>query len=199
MGEGGYDPQDFEDHPGADTRRTPLFGAQEFEPFGQRESRQGRLLFPPPGGTRGGDSIASSRRSNYEEGADSRSNELLKDVSLRVCNLKRGAAQVDATLASSFREVRVDLDDVWKEVDLIKLVLPVGGRSGTATPPRFVGLQLQVHPPPVPGLSPPAFQALMRQVVNELLTSGFVTHEELEARVLPTSNPNIGNQLSGLS
>ncbi len=39
----------------------------------------------------------------------------------------------------------------------------------------------------------------MRQVVDELQTSGFMTQDELQARVLPTSDPTVGDQLSGLS
>jgi hypothetical protein len=47
-------------------------------------------------------------------------------------------------------------------------------------------------------LTPSALQALKRQVVDELRSSGFVTPNNLEARASRGSNLNVLNQLSGL-
>ena len=113
-----------------------------------------------------------------------------------------GAAQVDSTLASSFQGVRVELDDVWKEVGVLKLAMPVGSETGTRVTPLFVGRQSQAPPPPLTALSPAVFQALMRQVVDELQNSGFVTRDELDQTVVPYlqgPNPVTADQFSGLS
>jgi hypothetical protein len=103
-----------------------------------------------------------------QKGDAARTKELLKAVSLRVQNLERGMARVDSTLVTSFKGVRFELNDVWKEVGVLKLAMPVGVKMGSGTTPRFVGRQSQAPPPSLTGLSPALFQALMRQVVDEL-------------------------------
>jgi hypothetical protein len=52
---------------------------------------------------------------------------------------------------------------------------------------------------PSVGMSPPALQVLMRQVINEHWGSGFVTRNEMEARVTAASDQNVLDQCSGLS
>lgn len=62
--------------------------------------------------------------------------------------------------------------------------------------------QSQAPPPPLTGLSPAIFQALMRQVVDELQNSGFVTRDEIDQTVVPYlqgPNPVTADQFSGLS
>lgn len=203
MGPGGYDPQDFEDAPDADSPPSTPPSRSSVQ-IGQGESIRRRSLFPPPSGTRGEESVPSSRPSLSEDRAGyfERSNERLDSLTSRVRNLEFGANQVDSTLASSFQEVRVELDDVWKEVGVLKLAMPTGPEGGARGTPRFVSRQSQAHPPPSTGLSPAVFQALMRQVVDELQSSGFVTRDELDQTVVPyLQGPNsvTPDQFSGLS
>ena len=205
MGPGGYDLEDFADAPDADPRSSTPRRGQDSVPFGQGESLRGCSLFPPPLGSRGGESVPSSQPSPSEDqdGDFARTKEeLLNTVSLRVRSLEMGAAQVDSTLALSFQGVGVELNDVWKEVGVLKLAMPVGPEMGTRATPCFVGWQSQAPPPPLTGLSPVVFQALMRQVVDELQNLGFVTRDELDQTVVPYlqgPNPVTADQFSGLS
>ena len=110
-------------------------------------------------------------------------------------------ARVDSTLVTSFKGVRFELNDVWKEVGVLKLATPVEVEMGYGTMPRFVGRQSQAPSPPLTGLSPALFQALMRQVVDKLQTSGFVTREELDDTVvhhIQGPGDMTGDQFSGL-
>ncbi len=50
----------------------------------------------------------------------------------------------------------------------------------------------------MPTLTPYAFQALLRQDVDELCSSVFVTQDDLKAWALRRSNPNVLDQLLGL-
>ncbi len=150
MGLGGYDPEGFEDAHDADPSRTMPLRTQHPGLFKRGASVQGRSLFSPPLGARGEDSVSSSQPSLSEcqEGDAARTKELLKAISLRVQNLERGVARVDSTLVTSFKGVRFELDDVWKEVGVLKLATPVGVEMGSGTMPRFVGRQSQAPSPP---------------------------------------------------
>jgi hypothetical protein len=45
---------------------------------------------------------------------------------------------------------------------------------------------------------PSALQILMRQVVDELCSSGFITREQMEAHLSSPSNYDVKDQISGL-
>ncbi len=204
MGPGGYDPEDFADALDADLGPSTPRRGQGSAHLGPDQALRGRSLFPPPSVSRGGEALPSPQPSSSQDQAGDlvRTKGQLEAVSLRVRNLETAAAQVDSTLASSFQGVWVELDDVWSEFSAIKLAMPVGAGTATRGMPLFGGRQSQVSPPAPTGLSPAAFQALMRQVVDKLQNAGFVTRDELDETVVPylqDNNPVTADQLSGLS
>ncbi len=69
-------------------------------------------------------------------------------------------------------------------------------QSGSSPP--FHGRHSSSTMPQSATLSPPALQLLMRQVVDELRSSGFVTHDEMGAHVSFRADTNVTDQLSGL-
>ena len=129
-------------------------------------------LFPKRGNS--GASFVSSAGSSEQWGNP------LAAVERRVRNLVAGALAFDASLPRSFRRVHDELDDLWKEIEAIKLVMPLPGQpQPSSSTPSFQAWSHGSSPTNSLSLSPPNFQTLMRQVVDELRSSGFITHEEL--------------------
>jgi hypothetical protein len=124
---------------------------------------------------------------------------MIKNISRRVRKLKGRAQPIESTLPVLFSQVCAELDDIWREIGDIKLVLLVGGYPLLAALSFFQGRQRYRELAPPVGMSPPALQVLMRQVVDELRALGFVTCDMIEATVAPTFDPNTHDRLSGLS
>jgi hypothetical protein len=79
----------------------------------------------------------------------------------------------------------------------MKLGHTPGDTTGNAFP-LFQGRQASTRGPPTSVASPPAFQALVRQVVDELRAAGFVTRDEREPHISSGSFKAFSDQLSGL-
>jgi hypothetical protein len=184
MGRGGYDSEDFKDDPQGGTSCTSLFGEQHTSESSDQGREPGTPLFPRQG--KGSPCSVSSR------GFDDHCNNPLRSVAKRFTRLETRAAALDASLPWSFWRVRKELDNLWREVELIKLGIPLLGQQDPAsTPPLFQGCAYPAVAGGVPTLTPSAFEALMRQVINELRSLGFVTQDNLKARASRGSNPNI--------
>ena len=91
--------------------------------------------------------------------------------------LKSRAIRLDAGLGLSYKALCTELDEVWSEVEKVK-GSPASRAFGEDSLPSFQGRQSTPTPSSPMGLSPAAFQQLMRQVMDNLTTMGFENSQE---------------------
>jgi hypothetical protein len=153
----------------------------------------------------GGDNLFPERGNNGSSsvslaGSSMLCNEPLSALERCVRNLETGVVALDASLPRSFLCVREELDNLWKEIKAIKLVMPLPGQpQPSSSTPSFQARFHGPSPASSPSLSPANFQTLMRQVVDELRSAGFVTQEELQTSASTAPDPNVMDHISGLS
>ncbi len=112
-------------------------------------------------------------------------------------NLKKRVI-LDGSLSVSFGGVRNELDDQWSKLEYIKHLISASPQDGSGSSPLFQGRQSSTPMPTSGMLLPSALQVLMRQVVDDLRSSGFVTHDEMEACESLGLDHIVTDQLSGL-
>ncbi len=192
MGKGGYDSDKFKNKPAKDLPCSSLFPDGEgLENLGH-DSAQGVPHFAAWGNQESPWSVLSvgSRESGRA------TNEM--GVKKHISNLEKRAYLLDGSLPLSFGRVCDELDDLWKEVDSIKVCMSASPLEQSGSSPLFQGRHSSSTMPQSGTVSPPALQLLMRQVVDELRLSGFVTRDEMKAHVSFRVDTNVTDQLSGL-
>jgi hypothetical protein len=97
-------------------------------------------------------------------------------------NLKKRAVLLDSSLSVSFGGVCNKLGNLWSKLEPIKLVISESPQDGSGSTPLFQGHQSSTPMPTSGMLLSSALQVLMRQVVDELRSPGFVTRDKMEAR-----------------
>ena len=125
--------------------------------------------------------------------------ERLAPLFRRVDALETRTSLLEDSLPTSFSLVRDELDEVWK--DLRELERSMGSRQGPPQGSTFFqarGPTTSTPTPPAATLSPPAFDNLMRRVVDELKSAGFVLQSDLDSRMMSAVPSDIADQLSGL-
>jgi hypothetical protein len=104
------------------------------------------------------------------------------------------------SLPHSFTLVRNKLDDIWKDLEGLHKNSPSPFWNPGVGPSLFHGRRANPGATSsMPTLTPPAFENLMRQVVDELVSAGFVLKSNLDARVMSSLPPDTADQFSGLS
>ncbi len=93
----------------------------------------------------------------------------------RVQDLKSKVGSMEGSLPQSSTLIRDELDKVWRDLGDICKSASSPFHWPSATPPLFQGRPVNTAPTSLmPTLSPASFQHLMRQIVDELRTAGFV-------------------------
>ncbi len=87
---------------------------------------------------------------------------------------------------------------IWKEIEELQDNVATNPTGGPPSP-FYQARSTTVRGGPLPTLTGPAFQQLMSQVVDELRSSGFVLHSDLNKRLNEGLPPELVDQLSGLS
>jgi hypothetical protein len=103
-----------------------LFERQEVNTYG-RQGDSVPLLFPPLRGRGLAPFVSSSVGSADGSMLNPTSKEMIKNISRQVRKLEGRTQLIDSTLPVSFSQVCAKLNDIWKEIGDIKLVLWVGG------------------------------------------------------------------------
>ncbi len=122
----------------------------------------------------------------------------------RVQGLESKVGPLEDSLLQSFALVRDELDEVWRDLgDLCKSASSPFPWA-TVTPPLFQGRPVNTAPSSSTSiLSPASFQHLMRQVVDELCTAGFILRKDPGAldnsRLRTDALDQIVDQISALS
>ena len=125
--------------------------------------------------------------------------ERLAPLFRRLDALETRASVLEDSLPTSFGLVRDELDEIWR--DLKGLQDATASRQAPSTSSSF----FQSRGPtagtaaPIATLTPPAFDNLMRLVVDELKAAGFVHQTDLDEKMAATLPPDFADQLSGLS
>ena len=190
MGRGGFPSDDFEERPDGEDDVLSL----ESPP----RTQGGPSYFARGGRNRSAGSLGSSRASlDGSTGQDPSTAERVASISRRVTKLERIISDQEARLPASFLGVRDEFDLIWSELEAVKLGCTPGPTSG-GTAPFFQGRHPSTQGPSTPSVSSPAFQTLLRQVVDELRSGGFVTRDELDAHVTPSSFDAFSDQVSAL-
>ena len=124
--------------------------------------------------------------------------ERLAPLYRRLDALETRASLLEDSLPTSFGLVRDELDEVWK--DLRELERSTTSRQGPSQGSTFFQARgsTTTPAPPASTLAPPAFENLMRRVVDELKSVGFVLQSDLDSRMMSTAPSDIADQLSGL-
>ena len=124
--------------------------------------------------------------------------ERLAPLLRRLGALETRASLLEDSLPTSFVLVRDELDEIWK--DLRELERATASRQGPSQGSTFFQARgsTTTPAPPAGTLAPPAFENLMRRVVDELKSAGFVLQSDLDSRMLSTVPSDIADQLSGL-
>jgi hypothetical protein len=150
--------------------KTPLFSGGLFPGWGGSAG-------PSVGGQRTDVSIQSNRSGDSER-AREQTLPLYVHVSLLLWCIQHLKSKVESlrdSLPQSFSFVRDELDEVWKELGNLHSSGSPPHHRVTFTPPLFQGHPVDTVPTSLtPTLLPASFQHLMRQVVDELRTAGFV-------------------------
>jgi hypothetical protein len=191
-GEGGYNPQEFEDESVQAVPRSPLFG-DGADSEHSHECELGVPLFPlcGKGGSLGSVSSVRSHKGSC-------TNKQIHSIVKHVTNLKKSAVHLERSLPVSFQSVRGKLDVLWNNLESIKHVVLGSPQDCAGSTPLFQGHYLLNSMPPLEMLSPFALQVLMRQVVDKLWSSSFVTHNKMEARGTTGPDHAVADQFSGL-
>ncbi len=192
MGKGGYDSDEFENKPAKDLPCSSLFPDVEGSENLGHDSAQGVPHFAAWGNRESPRLVLSV--SSQESGRAANEMRVKKCIS----NLKKKAHLLDGSLPLSFGCVRDELDNLWKEVDSIKVCMSASPLEQSGSSPLFQGRYSSSTMPQSATLSPPALQILMRQVVNKLRLSEFVTCNKMGAHVSFGVDSNVTDQLSGL-
>jgi len=123
--------------------------------------------------------------------------ERLAPLFRRLDALETRASLLEDSLPTSFGLVRDELDEVWK--DLRELEHSTASRQGPPQGSTFFQARgsMSTPAPPAATLAPPAFDNLMRRVVDELKSAGFVLQSDLDSRMMSTVPSDIADQLSG--
>ncbi len=123
--------------------------------------------------------------------------ERLAPLYRRLDALETRALLLEDSLPTSFGLVRDELDEVWK--DLRELERSTTSRQGPSQGSTFFQARgsTTIPAPPASTLAPPAFDNLMRRVVDELKSVGFVLQSDLDSRMMSTAPSDIADQLSG--
>ena len=124
--------------------------------------------------------------------------ERLAPLMRRLDALETRASLLEDSLPSSFVLVRDELDDIWK--DLRELERATASRQGPSQSATFFQSRGSTTTPAPPALTltPPAFDNLLRRVVDELKSAGFVHQSDLDSRMMATVPSDFADQLSGL-
>jgi len=203
MGRGGYSPEEFQNRPPQGSRDTsPVDVDQEQErgdtvPF----IPEGTLLFP----TRTDGLVHSSKSGGSQPGIPQATPyERMGPVIRRILALENRITNLESSVPQSFSQVRWEFDDIWKEVNHLQTKSSSSSQRVSDTPPLFQGRGTGVDTSTAsPTLSPPAFQQLMRQVIDELRQSGFVLRTDLDVIGVPgfqsDSSSEILEKVSALS
>jgi hypothetical protein len=118
----------------------------------------------------------------------------------RVQALETRTSTLEDSVSHLFTLVRNELDEIWKDLEGLCKTSPSPLQDPGVSPSLFQGHGANVGlMPSMPTLTPPAFQNLMRQVVDELVSAGFVVQSDLDSRVMSSLLSNTADQLSGLS
>jgi hypothetical protein len=124
--------------------------------------------------------------------------EQIPSIVKRITNLKKSAVCLEHSLPVSFQNVRGELDILWNNLESIKHLISGSPQDCAGSTPLFQGRHSLNSMPPLEMLLPSALQVLMRQVVDELRSLGFVTRDKMEARGTTGPDQAVTDQLSGL-
>ena len=154
-------------------------------PESQNTAMESGGLFPGCGG-QGADLSVQSIGSGASERAREQSlppNMGLAPSFWHVQQLEFKVETLQDSLPPSFSLVRDELDKVWKELGNLWTITSSPLHQESATPPLFHGRPHDAVPTSLRATFLPAsFQHLMRQVVDELRTAGFVLRTDPDAR-----------------
>jgi hypothetical protein len=125
-------------------------------------------------------------------------NKQIPSIIKRITNLKKSAVCLEHSLPVSFQNVRGELDVLWNNLESIKHLISGSPQDHAGSTPLFQGHHSLNSTPPLEMLLPSALQVLMRQVVDELRSLGFVTRDKMEARGTTGPDQAVTDQLSGL-
>jgi hypothetical protein len=100
----------------------------------------------------------------------------------RILALENRITNLESLVPQSFSQVRWEFNDIWKEVNHLQSKSSSSFQRAPDTAPLFQGRGTGVNTSSMAShtLSPPAFQQLTRQVINELRQSGFVLCADLD-------------------
>jgi hypothetical protein len=113
-------------------------------------------------------------------------------------NLEKSAVCLERSLPVSFQSVRGNLDVLWNDLESIKHLVLGSPQDCARLTPLFQGRHSSNSTPPLEMLFPSTLQVLMRQVVDKLWSSGFVTRDEMEAHGTTRPDQAVADQFSGL-